>query len=124
MVLELGYLNCVLKMENSKVSASSLFNFSSSPGIFPALAAAMNKPKTIMLWGAAAVAVVGALSFPSASSGQAAGDEPAIAQLVNEIAEQHNKIVANQQAIDVKVSAVAETLRIARIFVSRGGGKK
>ena len=84
----------------------------------------MNKPKTIMLWGAAAVAVVGALSSPSASSGQAAGDDQAIAQLVNEIAEQHNKIVANQQAIDVKVSAVAETLRVARIFVSRGGGKK
>ena len=33
----------------------------------------MKKPKkTIMLWGAAAVAVVGALCFPSPSSGQAA----------------------------------------------------
>ena len=84
----------------------------------------MNKPKTIMLWGAAAAAVVGVLSFPAASSGQAAGDELAIAQLVTDIAEQHNKIVANQQAMDVKVSAVAETLRVARIFVSRGGGKK
>ena len=87
----------------------------------------MKKPaKTIMLWGAAAVAVVGALCFPAPSSGQAAaaGDDPAIAQLVAEVAEQHNKIVANQQAIDVKVSGITETLRIARIFVSRGGGKK
>ena len=87
----------------------------------------MNKPKkTIMLWGAAAVAVVGALCSPSPSSGQAAaaGDDPAIAQLVAEVAEQHNKIVANQQAIDVKVSGITETLRLARIFVSRGGGKK
>ncbi len=80
--------------------------------------------KTIMLWGAAAVAVAGALYFPSPSSGQVAGDDPAIAKLVTEVAEQHDKIVANQQAIDVKVSAITETLRVARIFVSRGGGKK
>ena len=89
----------------------------------------MKKPKnTIMLWGAAAVAVVGALCFPSPSSGQAAAvaaaEDPAIAQLVNEIAEQHNKIVANQQAIEVKVNGITETLRRARIFVSRGGGMK
>jgi hypothetical protein len=84
----------------------------------------MNKPKTLMLWGAAAVAVVGALSFPAASSGQAAGDEQIIAQLVNEIAEQHHKIATNQQAIDLKVATVAEHLRVARIYVSRGGGKK
>ena len=90
----------------------------------------MNKPKkTILLWGAAAVALFGALCFPSPSSGQAAGaavaaEDPAIAQLVNEIAEQHNKIVANQQAIETKINGITETLRLARIFVSRGGGKK
>ena len=83
----------------------------------------MNKPKTLMLWGAAAVATVGALSFPASSSGQAAGDEQAIAQLVTEIADQHNKIATNQQAIDLKVATVAEQLRVARIYVSRGGGK-
>ena len=93
-------------------------------GIVPALVKVMNKPKTLMLWGAAAVAVIGALSFPSASSGQAAGDEQIIAQLVTEIAEQHNKIATNQQAIDAKVAVVAEHLRVARIYVSRGGGKK
>ena len=84
----------------------------------------MNKPKTLMLWGAAAVAAIGALSFPASSSGQAAGDEPIIAQLVTEIAEQHSKIATNQQAIDAKVAVVAEHLRVARIYVSRGGGKK
>ena len=84
----------------------------------------MKKPKTLMLWGVAAVAAVGALSSPSSSSGQAAGDEQIIAQLVNEIAEQHNKIATNQQAIDLKVAAVAEQVRVARIYVSRGGGKK
>lgn len=84
----------------------------------------MKKPKTLMLWGAAAVAVIGALSSPSSSSGQAAGDEQIIAQLVNEIAEQHTKIATNQQAIELKVAAVAEQVRVARIYVSRGGGKK
>ncbi len=89
----------------------------------------MNQPKkTIMLWGAAAAAVAVALCFPSPSSGQAAAvaavEDPAIAQLVAEVAEQHNKIVANQQAIEVKVNGITETLRLARIFVSRGGGKK
>ena len=84
----------------------------------------MNKSKTLLLWGAAAVAFIGALSFPASSSGQAAGDEQVIAQLVNEIAEQHNKIATNQQAIDLKVAAIAEQVRVARIYVSRGGGKK
>ena len=83
----------------------------------------MNKPKSIMLWGAAAAAVIGALSFPSPSSGQAAGDEQAIAQLVTEIAGQQTKILTNQQAIDQKVALIEENLRVARIYVSRGGGK-
>ena len=84
----------------------------------------MNKPKSILLWGGAAVGIVGALSFPAPSSGQAAGDEQAIAQLVTEIAGQHDKIAANQQAIEIKVAAIEENLRVARIFISRGGGKK
>ena len=84
----------------------------------------MNKPKPIVLLGAAAVAAIGALSFPSPSRGQAPGDEQAIVQIVTEIAGQHAKIAANQQAIDLKVAAIEETLRVARIYVSRGGGKK
>ena len=84
----------------------------------------MNKPKSIMLWGAVAAAFIGAASFPSSSSGQAAGDEQAIAQIVTEIAGQHDKLAANQQAIDLKVAAIEENLRLARIYVSRGGGKK
>ena len=83
----------------------------------------MNKPKSIMLWGAAAVAVIGALSFPASSSGQAAGDEQAIAQLVTEIAGQQTKILTNQQVIDQKVALIEENLRVSRIYVSRGGGK-
>ncbi len=84
----------------------------------------MKKPKPIILLGGLAAVVLGALSFPSPSSGQAAGDEQALVQLVTEIAGQHAKIAANQQAIDQKVAVIAENLRIARIYVSRGGGKK
>ena len=84
----------------------------------------MNKPKRILLWGGAVAAVIGALSFPSPTSGQAPGDEQALAAIVNEIAEQHTKLAANQQAIDQKVLSIEETLRVARIYVSRGGGKK
>ena len=84
----------------------------------------MNKPKTILLLGGAVAAVIGALSFPSPTSGQAPGDDQALVQLVKEIAEQHTKIVTNQQAIDLKVAAIEENLRVARIYVSRGGGKK
>jgi hypothetical protein len=98
--------------------------FSTAHGILPALSHGMHKSKSILLWGAAAAAIIGALSFPAPSSGQAAGDDRAIAQLVTEIAGQHDKIVANQQAIDLKLTAIEENLRLARIFVTRGGGKK
>ncbi|MEO6789019.1 MAG: hypothetical protein ABI318_23085 [Chthoniobacteraceae bacterium] len=84
----------------------------------------MNKPKPMLLWGGAVAAVLGALSFPSPTSGQAPGDEDALVQIVNEIAAQHTKIATNQQAIDLKLAAIAENLRLARIMVSRGGGKK
>lgn len=84
----------------------------------------MNKPKPIALLGAAAVVAIAALSFPSPSAGQAPGDEQAVTQLVTEIAGQQAKILTNQQAIDQKVAIVEESLRVARIYVSRGGGKK
>lgn len=84
----------------------------------------MNKPKPIVLFGAAAVFAIGALCFPHPSVGQAPGDEQAIVQLVTEIADQQAKILTNQQNIDQKVATVEESLRVARIYVSRGGGKK
>ena len=82
----------------------------------------MKKPKRILLAGLGAAAFLGALRFPTASPGQAPGDEQAIAQLVAEIAAQQAKIVANQQVIDQKVATIEEAMRLARIFVSRGGG--
>jgi hypothetical protein len=84
----------------------------------------MKKPKHILFWGAASAAIAGALLCPSPTSGQVGGDEQAIAQIVTEIAAQHTKIANNQQAIDQKIAAIEENLRVARIYVSRGGGKK
>ncbi len=84
----------------------------------------MKTPGSILVLGIAAALLVGTLGIPTKSSGQAAGDEQALAQLVAEIAAQQAKIVANQQAIDQKIAAIEENMRVARIFVSRGGGKK
>jgi hypothetical protein len=103
---------------------TNFFKFGAANGTFPALSDRMNKPKPILLWGGAVAALLGALSFPSPTSGQAPGDDQALAQIVTEIAAQHTKIAANQQAIDQKILAIEETLRVARIYVSRGGGKK
>lgn len=83
----------------------------------------MKKPKSVVLWGIGAAALIGALCIPSPSSGQAAGEEQALAQLVAEIAGQQAKFAANQQVIDQKLAVIEENVRVARIFVSRGGGK-
>ena len=82
----------------------------------------MKMPKRFLLPGLGIAALIGALSSPTRSPGQAPGDEQAIAQLVTEIAAQHARIVANQQVIDQKLAAIEENMRLARIFVSRGGG--
>ena len=95
-----------------------------SSASFPLSIPQMKKPKPIVLLGAAALAAICALSFPAPSSGEVPADEQAIVQIVTEIAGQHAKIAANQQAIDQKVALIEENLRVARIYVSRGGGKK
>ena len=51
-------------------------------------------------------------------------DQAAVVQLVAEIAAQQAKIVENQKQIDARLATVKESLRIARIYVSRGGGSK
>lgn len=81
----------------------------------------MNKPKSILLCGAAA-GVLGAVCCPSSSPGQAPGDEQAIAQLVAEIAAQQAKIVANQDSMEKKLAVVEESIRVARLWSARGGG--
>ena len=82
----------------------------------------MNKPKRFLFWGLGIAAAAGILVSPATTTGQAPGDEQAIAQLIAEIAGQQAKIVANQQVIDQKIATIEENMRLARIFVSRGGG--
>ena len=81
----------------------------------------MNKSKRFLLWGLGIAAAAGLLVSPNTSTGQAPGDEQAIAQLIAEIAAQQAKLAANQQVIDQKLATIEENMRLARIFVSRGG---
>ena len=81
----------------------------------------MNKPKRPFFRDLGAALLLCALGSPTASTAQAPGDEQAVTQLVAEIAAQQAKMTANQQAIDQKLAAIEENMRLARIFVSRGG---
>lgn len=82
----------------------------------------MNKPNKLLLAGLGAIAFAGVALNPQTSRAQDANEQQQIAQLVVEIAKQQTQIVANQKLIDEKVAVIAENLRIAKIFVSRGGG--
>ena len=79
----------------------------------------MKQPKNLFFFGIGVAFLVGVFHSPLTTNAQAPDDKQAIAQLVAEIAEQQAKIVANQTAMDEKIAAVAENLRVAKIYVSR-----
>ncbi|MEQ1850402.1 MAG: hypothetical protein ABMA01_02305 [Chthoniobacteraceae bacterium] len=81
----------------------------------------MKMPRPFLPLGIGSALLFCALNSPSPSSGQTPGDEQAISQLVAEIATQQAKLAANQQVIEQKLAAIEENMRLARIFVSRGG---
>ena len=60
--------------------------------------------------------------LPSPSHGQADAEDPRLTALIEEIAKQQATIVENQTQIDAKLAVIAENVRQARLFVSRGGG--
>lgn len=69
-------------------------------------------------------ALLGALLLPHPSSGQApATNDAAITQLIAEVTAQQATILDNHKLIDEKLAAISEDVRVARIFVGRGGGK-
>jgi hypothetical protein len=75
------------------------------------------------LFGFALVAISFATCLiPQPSLGQAAADDPVLAPLIEEITKQQVAIVENQTKIDEKLAVIAENIRLARIFVGRGGG--
>ena len=57
---------------------------------------------------------------PSATQQQ----EQQILAVVKEVQDQQAAIAENQAKIDAKLATIAESLRVARIYSSRGGGKK
>jgi hypothetical protein len=104
----------------------------------------MKQPGHVLFVSLGAALLSGAVLLPSQSSGQsdilpapntlapatvpvrvavAPVEDPATAALAVEVLQQQAKIVENQKLIDDKLAIIAENLRIARIYVSRGGGK-
>lgn len=79
--------------------------------------------KPLSALAAALVALVLGLTLPERSSGQAANESAAIASLITEIAAQQALITENQAKMDERIAVIAEDVRVARIFVARGGGK-
>jgi hypothetical protein len=82
----------------------------------------MNKPNKLLLAGLGVAAFASAALNPQKSFAQDANEQQQIAQIVAEISKQQAQIVANQKQIEDKMAAVTENLRVAKIFVSRGGG--
>jgi len=77
------------------------------------------KMKPSYTLGAVACAIALAFVFPKATQGDTSYD-PALAALVDDLQAQQKTIADNQAKIDAKLAAITETLRQARIFVSRG----
>jgi hypothetical protein len=56
----------------------------------------------------------------AASPGRA--DEPPLLTVVSELKAQQAQISENETKIEAKLTSLADTIRVARIFMSRGGG--
>ena len=82
------------------------------------------KPKSMLYTAIASVALFAVLAFPRPSSGQAdANEEQVVNRLLIEVSAQQSVIAENQAKIDEKVAAIAEEVRIGRIYAGRTGGK-
>ncbi len=68
-------------------------------------------------------ALAAVLLTPLPSKGESATDDAALTVVLTEVAAQQTAIIDNQTKIDAKLATIGETVRVARIFVSRGGGK-
>ena len=72
----------------------------------------------------AVIFLIGALSLISSTSAQAPApaqkDEQTLVALIKEVQQQQLEIAANQTKIETKLADLAETVRVARIYSSRG----
>ncbi|MDP9292534.1 MAG: hypothetical protein M3O82_09250 [Verrucomicrobiota bacterium] len=83
----------------------------------------MNVSKTI----AAPLACAGILLaafLPVATRGEAESDSAALVTGIKDVRSQQATLSDNQKKIDEKIAAINEQVRVARIFVSRGGKAK
>ena len=82
------------------------------------------KSKSALCTALAAVALFAVLAIPRPSSGQAgANDDPLVNAILIEITAQQIVLAENQIKIDEKVAAIADDIRVSRIFAGRAGGK-
>ena len=77
-------------------------------------------PTLILLFSLALLAPAPGADAPSATQQQ----EQQVLTAAKEVQEQQAAIAENQAKIDAKLVTIAESLRVARIYSSRGGGKK
>jgi hypothetical protein len=80
------------------------------------------KPRTILCLVVAACAAVFAFS-PNHLTAQNDDESAALVSLVKDVQDQQATMAGNQKQIDDKLAAIGESLRQARIYVTRGGGK-
>ena len=78
--------------------------------------------KTLLGFALVAIAFAAGL-VPRPSLGQAGSDDPLLTPLIEEITKQQATIAENQTQIETKLAVIGEDIRVARIFVGRGGGK-
>ncbi len=74
----------------------------------------------ILLFSLALLGAAPGADAPSATQQQ----EQQLLAVAKEVQAQQAAIAENQAKIDEKLVTIAESLRVARIFSSRGGGKK
>ena len=67
--------------------------------------------------------ILTALVWHCPARGESPADAKAVAVLVDEIVAQQKVIAENQLKIDKLMADLAEEIRLARIFVSRSGGR-
>jgi hypothetical protein len=84
----------------------------------------MKQPTKILATCAIAVAMGGIFAFPTNGQQPAHPTQEAIdiARLIGEIEVQQQQIVANQDAMEKRITAIAEEVRMAKIHAARGGG--
>jgi len=80
------------------------------------------KSRTILYLVVAVCAAVFAFA-PGHLTAQNDADATAVTSLIQEVQGQQATMADNQKQIDDKLTAISDSLRQARIYVTRGGGK-